>query len=84
MGAGWFAWLFIEWKENLWIPIFLHIFMNLSWVLFEVDNNALGGYVTNIFRIITIALTVIITIIYNKRKDKFSINRKNLITNQAG
>jgi len=49
-----------------------------------VDNNALGGYVTNIFRIITIALTVIITIIYNKRKDKFSINRKNLIINQAG
>jgi len=84
MGAGWFAWLFIEWKENLWVPIFLHIFMNLSWVLFDVGNNALGGYVTNIFRIITIALTVIITIIYNKRKDKFSINRKNLITNQAG
>ena len=82
MGAVWFAWLFIEWKENLWIPVFLHIFMNLSWVLFDVGNNALGDYVTNIFRIITIALTVIITIIYNKKKDKFSINRKILFVNK--
>ena len=82
MGALWFAWLFIEWNENLWIPIFLHIFMNLSWVLFNVGSNALGDYYTNIFRIITITLTIIITIIYNKRKDTFRINKKNLVVNK--
>ena len=81
LGAIWFAWLFIEWKENIWIPIFLHFFMNLSWILFEVSNNASGNLYTNIFRIITIAITIIITIIYNKRKDKFSINKSNLIKN---
>jgi len=82
MGAVWFAWLFIEWRENLWLPIFLHIFMNLSWILFEVSNDASGNLYTNIFRIITITLTVTITIIYNKRKDKFSINKSNLIRNK--
>ena len=83
MGAVWFAWLFIEWKENLWIPIFLHILMNLSWILFEVSNDASGNFYTNIFRTITIALTVIITISYNKRKDKFTINKSNLIRNKS-
>ena len=81
MGALWFAWLFIEWQENLWVAIFLHILMNLSWGLFNVGENALGDFYSNIFRFITIAITVSITIIYKKRKNKFSINRSNLFKN---
>lgn len=80
IGAIWFAWLYIEWNNNLWIPIFLHIIMNLSWGLFEVSSNALGGFYTNLFRIITITLTIIITIKFNK-KNGLRINRKNLIVN---
>jgi uncharacterized protein len=80
LGAIWFAWLYIEWNNNLWVPIFLHILMNLSWVLFEVSSNALGGSYTNLFRIITITLSIIITIKYNKKKGLI-INRKNLILN---
>lgn len=80
IGAIWFAWLYIEWNNNLWVPIILHILMNLSWALFEVSNNALGGFYTNLFRIITITLTIIITIKYNK-KNGLKINRKNLIVN---
>jgi len=80
IGAIWFAWLYIEWNNNLWIPIFLHIFMNLSWGLFELSDNALGGSYSNLFRIITITLTIIITIKYN-RKNGLRINRKNLIVN---
>jgi len=80
MGAIWFAWLYIEWNNNLWVPIFLHMLMNLSWGLFEVSSNALGGVYTNLFRIITIALTILITIKYN-RKNGFSITRENLIVN---
>ncbi len=80
IGAIWFAWLFIEWNENLWIPIFLHILMNLSWILFEVSNNALGGFYSNLYRIITIAITIIITIYYHK-KSGLIINKNNLIVN---
>jgi membrane protease YdiL (CAAX protease family) len=80
IGGVWFAWLYIEWNNNLWVPIFLHILMNLSWGLFEVSSNALGGFYTNLFRIITIALTIIITIKYNQKKG-LRINSKNLMVN---
>lgn len=30
IGAILFAWLYVEWNYNLWIPIFLHTFMNLA------------------------------------------------------
>lgn len=83
IGSAWFAWLFIEWKENLWIPIFLHGFMNLSWTLFNMSDNALGDTYSNIFRVATIALTVIATIEYNKRKDKFRINKSNLLVDKS-
>ncbi len=68
MGALWFAWLYIEWDGNLWIPIFLHSFMNLSWGLFEMSDNALGGWYVNLFRAITIGLSIVITIRYYKNR----------------
>lgn len=79
-GAIWFSWLYIEWDKNLWVPIFLHSFMNLSWTLFDVSNNALGGVYTNIFRVITIIMTIVITIRYHKKKG-LNIRRRNLIIN---
>lgn len=81
IGAAWFAWLYIEWNNNLWVPIFLHILMNLSWTLFEVSDTALGGITTNIFRVITIALTIVITLRHNK-KAGYAISKNNLIRNQ--
>lgn len=81
MGAAWFAWLFIEWHENLWVPILLHILMNLSWTLFEVSDNALGGFAPNIFRVVTIAITVIVTIRHCKKRGYFRINRSTLFIN---
>ena len=83
IGSAWFAWLFIEWGENLWVPIFLHILMNLSWILFSMSDNALGNTYANIFRFVTIAITIVATIIYNIKRDKFSVNSKNLITNNV-
>ena len=82
IGALWFAWLYIEWDDNLWVPILLHIFMNLSWTLFDVSSSALGGWQINISRTITIALTVIITIAFCKRRKSFKINGSNLFVNK--
>lgn len=81
MGAVWFAWLYIEWDNNLWVPIFLHTFMNLSWILFTVSDTALGGITTNIFRVVTIASTVLITIYYHKKRG-LRIRKHNLIVNR--
>jgi uncharacterized protein len=82
IGALWFAWLYIEWNDNLWVPIWMHILMNLSWALFDVSSNALGGFEANIFRVVTIALSVIITIAYCKRRKLFRINKNNLFVNR--
>lgn len=79
LGAILFAWTYIEWKNNLWVPIFLHLFMNLFWMLFSAGENALGGVYANIFRVLTIILIIVLTIIYKKRKgQKLEINRSTI------
>ena len=57
--------------------------MNLSWNLFDVSNNALGGISANIFRALTILTAIILTIVLKKRrKEPYEINRKTLIMKQ--
>jgi membrane protease YdiL (CAAX protease family) len=68
MGAVLFAWLFVEWNYNLWIPVFLHALMNLSWYLYDMSETAMGGMLPNIFRGLTIAFAIIFTLIYKKRR----------------
>jgi membrane protease YdiL (CAAX protease family) len=75
-GACLFAWLYTEWNYNLWVPVFLHSQMNLSWALFEMDRSALGNVPANVFRGCTIALTIVFTILYKRRThQKPTINR---------
>ncbi len=81
IGSMWNAWLFTEHNNNLWVPIWLHIFMNMSWTIFQADvPGAAGNSITNLFRIITIIITVVYTIRYS-RKHGFKINKKNLLIN---
>lgn len=79
MGAVLFSWLYVEWNYNLWISIFLHFFMNLAWMLFAVSDNAFGGVYANVFRIFTITLAIILTLVY-KRKNQIPlmINKENI------
>lgn len=78
-GAFLFGWVYIEWRYNLWVPIFLHFFMNLFWDLFSAGDNALGGLYANIFRISTIVLIIAGTILYKRRKKiPFELTKKTL------
>lgn len=77
MGAILFAWLYVEWNYNLWIPIFLHSLMNLAWHLFEMDETAMGGILPNIFRGLTIVLAIVFTIIYKKKQNQELMITKN-------
>ncbi len=77
IGAIIFAWVYVEWNFNLWIPIGLHFFMNLSWMLFAVSDNALGNTYANVFRIVTIIFIFTLTILYKKLKGQpFYITKK--------
>ncbi len=80
VGAIWYSWLYIEWKENLWVPIFLHTFMNLSWVAFDVANNVLGNFGPNIFRILTIVIVTVITIRIGKKRNSAVITKDNFFS----
>lgn len=84
MGAVFFSWLYVEWNFNLWIPIGLHFFMNLSWTLFSISDNALGNLPANLLRAATIALAIIVTIYLKKRNhESFFITKKNLFWNYS-
>jgi len=80
LGAGLFAWLYVEWNFNLWVPIGLHFFMNLSWEMFNISDNAFGDLYANIIRALTIIFAVVGTIIYKKRNQMpLAVNRNTLI-----
>lgn len=68
LGSVLFAWIYSEWKFNLWVAIFLHCLMNLYWLIFDVDKNVLGGTNANIIRFSAIFLAIFGTIIYKRKK----------------
>ncbi|MBL7805735.1 MAG: CPBP family intramembrane metalloprotease [Saprospiraceae bacterium] len=68
LGGLWFAWLYIEWRNNLWMPMAMHFFMNLWWNLFDAGPNAGGGLAANLFRAATIAISIIWTIRMKRRR----------------
>lgn len=67
-GGLWFAWLYIEWDNNLYVPMAMHFFMNLWWTLFDMGPDAGGGPAANIFRAATIAFSVIWTLRMKRRR----------------
>ncbi|TWI85780.1 hypothetical protein IQ13_0949 [Lacibacter cauensis] len=76
LGSLLFFWIYAEWKFNLWTVVFLHCLMNLYWLIFDVDNNALGGTYANIFRFASVSLSIIATIYYKRKmKIPFEITR---------
>jgi len=84
LGAIFLAWTYIEWDNNLWVPMCLHLFMNLYWNLFSAGDNALGGFYSNIFRVLTITFVICGTLFYKKRKGlKLNVNRNNLWLNKT-
>ena len=67
IGAVWFGWLYIKrGYYNLYIPIFLYMLMNFSWITFEVSTGAAGNTVDKA-RLLTILLSIILTI-YSENK----------------
>lgn len=68
LGGLWFAWLYIEWGNNLWMPIAMHFFMNLWWNAFEAGPNAGGGLAVNLFRAATVAFSIVWTVRRHRRQ----------------
>ncbi len=67
-----FSWMYAAWNFNLWVPIGLHMLMNAAWVIFDVTGteDAAGGLISNIVRVASISLAIVITVYYHKKKGK--------------
>lgn len=79
LGSVLFAWLYVEWGYNIWIPMCLHSLMDISWDLFSAGPNALGGLGANVFRLVTVVLAISLTVLYKRlTKRRFIINRRTL------
>lgn len=62
-GAGiGFAVFYKMWGWNLWFPLFMHILMNLSFVIYNMGDTVLLNKTANITRGITILLAILATI----------------------
>lgn len=75
-GAVWFAWLYVEWRNNLWVPITFHVLMNLYWGLFGMGDTAIGSSTANLYRLATILLSVVLTFAYARNQGGFAIHRR--------
>ncbi len=66
------------WKWNIWFPMFMHIFMNLAFVITNMGTNVLLNNTGNVYRVMTIVLAIILTIIlmYKKALPDFNADTK--------
>ena len=55
------CWIYMRWQFNLWTVFGLHCLMNLWWELFGVADTALGGWIANAARLMTIAVAILLT-----------------------
>lgn len=58
LGGILFGWLFVRWQFNLWPALFLHVGLNTIWLVFDLGENALGGWLGNVLRLAVIAVAV--------------------------
>jgi len=68
IGAIWFAWLYVEWGYNIWVPAAFHVLMNFYWLLFAISDTAVGSVTANALRLGVILLSVAVTIIAARRR----------------
>lgn len=61
-----FAWLFLRWRRNIWVPFMLHAGMNLAWNVFNVADSALGGWYPFSLQSASIVLAVGLTLRWTK------------------
>lgn len=68
VGGLLFGWLFVRWGFNLWPAILLHVGLNTLWLVFDLGENALGGWLGNAMRLGLIVIAVAATFWLAPRK----------------
>jgi len=69
-----FSWFYHAWK-SLWMVLFLHAFMDLTWDGFHTDTNVTGNLWINIARFSTLGLTVFFSIRIAKTNKRYNLSK---------
>ena len=68
IGALWWAWLYVEWNYNAWVPIGFHIFMNGWFQIFVVSETALLPIAGEVTRACVVLLSIVLTLALTKTR----------------
>jgi hypothetical protein len=55
------GWLYQRWNYNLWPPFFLHAGLNILWMVFDLGENAIGGWLGNGLRLAVVLAAIGLT-----------------------
>lgn len=62
IGGILFAWLFVRWDDNLWVPIGIHVMMNLYWDVFALGDGPVGAWPGTVAQLVTVILAIVLTV----------------------
>jgi len=67
VAALWWAWIYVEWDYNPWVPIGFHVFMNGWFVIFTVSDSALLPLAGEIARASVVVISIVVTLALRRR-----------------
>ena len=79
LGSIFFCWTFMRWQDNLWVPFGLHFLMNFWWMVFAVDETALGGWLANSVRLLAVIIAIVLTVNKDKLWKPLPIEEENIL-----
>lgn len=59
VAGSWFSWLYCECGYRIWYPMWMHLIMNAAYGVFNMSGGAMGEASSNIFKALTILLSLI-------------------------
>jgi membrane protease YdiL (CAAX protease family) len=69
LGGFLLGWIFVRWGFNLWPAIFAHAGMNALWGVFDLGENAIGGWTGNALRLGVIVAAIGLTLLMAPKKE---------------
>ena len=76
IGGLWWAWIYVEWDYNAWVPIGLHVFVNGWFNVFEVSESALLPLAGEITRVFVVILSIVFTVAMRRKQGGLKIKGK--------
>lgn len=81
VAGSWFAWLYCECEYRIWYPMWMHLIMNAAYGVFGMSGGAMGEADANIFKAITIVLSLVFVYWLIKRGKPRAVSRDRLWNN---